>query len=514
MTFPLLDVLIVDDEAIVREGLKYVIDWSAMGYCICDDASSGAEALEKIKKYNPDLVLLDIHMPDMYGTELIGQVRKDGYTGAFIIISGYSDFKYAQTALNHGASFYLTKPIDEVALAEAVKTVRDNIVRGREKENSLSKYRSKAKSTILSDLLLGMEVDFSLNYAEMGLYAPIYQVIIYEGYHPFYTAYNFAELLKVTNQGNNSFEHITINHQDIILLKGSYALNRLSTILSYYASGTQSGSPLDSIFLTCGRIVSSLEDIRYSYEDCRLLMKRRFFCAENQHVLSETDIPIEDTYSFQVSADQAKHYSNLLIDYIQTKNKRRISEVLEELKRDLSSCNADTNAIRHFLADIFLLAKQAIMQKYSYADIPLAHNSAIIDLIENKYYLYEILRYFSDQFDMMVRAIGTSSNEYIFDDILSYIDHNYPQPLKLEAIASLFGYNSSYLGKLFTQKMNQSFNSYLDKVRIMHSVELLDQTDLKVYEIATKVGYSNVNYFHHKFKKLKGMSPAEYKKIL
>ena len=126
--------------------------------------------------------------------------------------------------------------------------------------------------------------------------------------------------------------------------------------------------------------------------------------------------------------------------------------------------------------------------------------------------MYEIIQYFTEQFEMIIRAIGNSSNESIFNDILYYIEHNYSAPLKLETIASLFGYNSSYLGKLFSQKMNQSFNSYLDEVRIKHSVELLEDTHLKVYEIATKVGYSNVNYFHYKFKKLKGISPVEFRK--
>ncbi|MHB8128583.1 MAG: helix-turn-helix transcriptional regulator, partial [Mobilitalea sp.] len=145
-------------------------------------------------------------------------------------------------------------------------------------------------------------------------------------------------------------------------------------------------------------------------------------------------------------------------------------------------------------------------------EIPFTHNSVIIELIVNKYYLYEIIQYFTEQFEMIIRAIGNTSNKYIFDDILYYIEHNYSAQLKLETIASLFGYNSSYLGKLFSQKMDQSFNAYLDEIRIKHSVELLDDTDLKVYEISTKVGYSNVNYFHHKFKKLKGMSPVEYRK--
>ncbi|HWT76953.1 MAG TPA: response regulator [Mobilitalea sp.] len=512
MEYTLLDVLIVDDEAIVREGLKYVIDWNALGFCICGDASTGEEAIEKIKKFNPDLVLLDIRMPNMDGTELIEKVKNFGYTGDFIILSGHSDFKYAQTALHYGVSFYLTKPIDEEALAKAVVSVKERILKSREKEKSLNQYLLKAKSTVLRDLLSGTEPNDSINYLEMGLYAPIYEVVIYESYNPFFTSYSFADLLKVTNQGNNSFEHITLNNQEIIILKGDYSLNRFNACLSYIKNGAQKGSPLDSVFLTYGRTVSNLADIKYSYQDCRLLMQRRFFCDENQHVLSYETLPEISSYQSIVSVEKSQYYSDNLVNYIETKNKRMITDLLKDLRNSLYTGGDDVITIKRFLVDIFLQTKQAIMHKYNHINIPFAHNSVIIELIESKYYLYEIVQYFSEQFEMIIRAIGSTSSEYIFDDILYYIEHNYSAPLKLESIASLFGYNSSYLGKLFAQKMNQNFNSYLDEVRIKYSVELLDNTDLKVYEIAAKVGYSNVNYFHHKFRKIKGMSPVEYRK--
>ena len=189
-----------------------------------------------------------------------------------------------------------------------------------------------------------------------------------------------------------------------------------------------------------------------------------------------------------------------------------ISEVLDSLKKDLYTCTHDISNIKYFLADIFLQIKQAIMHTYSDVEIPFAHNAAILELIENKYYLYEILLYFTEQFDMIIRAIGGNSSESIFDDILDYIARNYGQPLKLETIAPLFGYNSSYLGKLFSQKMGVSFNSYLDQVRIKQAVVLLDSTDMKVYEIASRVGYKNVDYFPQKFRRIMEQSPAEYRK--
>lgn len=512
MEHTLLDVLIVDDEKIVREGLRYVIDWNSLGFCICDDAATGEEAIEKIKKYNPNLVLLDIRMPNMDGTELIKIVRNNGFTGDFIILSGYSDFKFAQIAMHYGVSFYLTKPIDEDALAQSVLSVKNKILSNREKEKSLTQYLKKAKLTVLRDLILGSEPIESINYVELGLYAPIYQIVIYDSFAPFFTSYNFADLLKVSNQGNNFFDLITINNHDIILLKGNYALSRFNAVLSHYKSGTQKGSPLDTIFLTYGRTVSNLFELKNSYDDCKQLMDRRFFCNENQHVLSYEALPQIPSSKSLVTTEKSQLYSSKLVNYIQTNNKRFITLELEELKNSLYNSGDDVITIKHFLVDIFLQTKQTIMYKYSHIEIPFSHNSVIIELIENKYYLYEIIQYFTEQFEMIIRALGNSSNEYIFDDILNYIEHNYMAQLKLETLASLFSYNSSYLGKLFSQKMNQNFNSYLDEVRIKHSIELLHNTNLKVFEIAAKVGYSNVNYFHHKFKKLKGISPAEYRK--
>jgi two-component system response regulator YesN len=111
-------------------------------------------------------------------------------------------------------------------------------------------------------------------------------------------------------------------------------------------------------------------------------------------------------------------------------------------------------------------------------------------------------------------ATGNSSRDSVLDDILYYIEHNYASNIKLEGIAALFGYNSSYLGKIFNKNVGESFNSYVDQVRIKHAIELLVENKHKVYEIAEMVGYKNVDYFHKKFKKYVGESPAEYRKKL
>ena len=246
MKSDIINVLIADDEQIIRQGLKSSIDWQALGFVICGEASNGVDALEKIRMYHPDLVLLDIRMPKMYGTELIKVLRNEGFTGEFIILSGYSDFEYAQTALHYGASYYLTKPIDEDELTTAVINVKNKIQKEKENRNSMEQYVSRAKDSILRELLLLFnKFDSDIQYSKLGLSSYIYQLIIYESYTPYYTgfSYSFADLLRTANQGNQTFEHIKLNNRDIIILKGNYAIEKFNSCLSHYANGTQKGSP-------------------------------------------------------------------------------------------------------------------------------------------------------------------------------------------------------------------------------------------------------------------------------
>ncbi len=92
------------------------------------------------------------------------------------------------------------------------------------------------------------------------------------------------------------------------------------------------------------------------------------------------------------------------------------------------------------------------------------------------------------------------------------MEKNYHKDLKLENIAKNFNYNSAYLGKLFRKEMGETFNNSLDRIRITNAQKLLEETDLKVYQISEQVGYSSIDYFYMKFKKYVGISPKEYRK--
>ncbi|MCM1307358.1 MAG: response regulator, partial [Butyrivibrio sp.] len=508
-------VFIADDEQAIREGLKCIVNWKAFDFEICGEASNGEDALARILALSPGLVIIDIRMPKMHGIDVIRELRNRGFSGKIIIISGYSDFKYAQQAIRYGVDYYLTKPVDEDELTDIISQISASLSDEKKTSQVLLHYQEKAKREILDDLVSG-KADISLiNADELHLDAEIYQVVIYEQYmrENETMPYQFSELLRVTNNGSYTFEHIEKDGKNVIILKGQYALDKFRRFLDHYSTPPQKGSPLDSLFLTYGSTVTSLFDIHISYEQAHILISRRFFCAPEQHTLGCDALPPREIKNDRIDHSVLGDYCTAISDYIQAFNRKKIASALAELSDYLYGVSDGIGAVKLFLTDLFLRIKEHISHTYSSAPLSFPSNSDIIAIIDKKFYLYEITEFFTAQFEAVMNAIGNSSRDSILDDIIFYIDHNYQSNIKLETIAPLFGYNSAYLGKIFSKTVGENFNNYVDSIRIKHAKRLIIENKLKVYEISEAVGYKNVDYFHKKFKKYVGQSPAEYRKL-
>lgn len=510
---------IADDEAVIREGLRHLIDWEALGFTICGEAGNGEDALHGILTLRPTITLIDIRMPKLTGLSVIEQAIAQGYSGKFIIISGFSDFEYAKTAMKLGVQDYLTKPIDEEELTKTVTDISETIQSERAAQLHNDLLLLKSKPEILQDILKNSVDFYQLQLNELGLMAEIYQVVVYESFDPdaCELPYQFSDLFKVAASGSSgSFEHFEYQHNHVLLLKGSLAIERFQRFLKHYDTSQppQKGSPLDTLFIAYGCPIRTLKDLSISYEQAAALLNRRFFCIQGQHILSFEDLPSVQKSLRPLDQTRISSYADTITDYLQTFNRRKVAEELYSMEEYLYQVDAEIDTVKLFLIDIYLKIKETMTYRYNTIAIPFASNAEVIAEISGKHYLYEIITYFSSRFEAVMNAIGNSSRDSVLDDILYYIDHNYHTNLKLETIASLFGYNSSYLGKIFNKTVGESFNSYVDQVRIRHAIRLLTENKYKVYEIAEQVGYKNVDYFHKKFKKYVGESPAEYRKAL
>lgn len=381
---------------------------------------------------------------------------------------------------------------------------------------------AKSKTVILYELITNTAPSsFLAHYAEfLSLYADSYQVIIFENFNNQQTTtLPFVELLKIADKEESNWEHIKIDNREVILAKGSRFINKLSHSIRYFKNPSpQEDSFLYSLFLTYGRQVYSLNDIHLSYEDSVELLKYRFFCTHEQHVLGYRELKRMSSYPppngnfLQPDEELLTYFVNTFIGYIESYNRKMISITLSKLETLFLQSIYDITYIKLFFIDLYLQVREKINNSYSNSEIPFKSNSFIIDYVYNRNFLYEITNFLSSQFEMIISAIRSPSSDIILDDVLFYIDHNYTGNIKLESIAKLFGYNNAYLGKIFHKAVGQNFNSYVDQKRIEYSKQLILENRLKVYEIAKEAGYKNVDYFHKKFKKYVGKSPSEYRK--
>ena len=467
---------IADDEKNIREGLKCILEWETLGFALCGEAANGEETLSGILQKNPSLVLLDVRMPKLTGIDIVRIAREQGYRGRFIILSGYSDFSYAQAAIRYGVEYYLTKPIDEDELLEAIQSIQKAIKQEQQTSDNIALYREKAKDVILYELITGTwKTDgstglSSADFQSMGLLSDLYQVVICEQFGPMpaYKTYHFAELLNITNNNNHSYGHPVKNPDEIYL----------------------------------------------SYEEAAALTNRRFFCTQGQHTLGYQELPVMFAHNNTVSDLELNKFCTDLTNYLQANNRKQVASTLFSLEEYLYNVDSSIDSVKLFLTDLFLQLKECINKIYNSSRISFPTNSAIIDYIGSCNYLYEIILYISGQVKSVMDSNDNSTRDSILEDILYYIDNNYNKNIKLETIAPLFGYNSAYLGKLFTKAIGENFNSYVDHRRIEHSKKLLERQNIKVYEVSEQVGYKNVDYFHKKFKKYVGISPAEYRRQL
>lgn len=289
----MLQILIADDEKKIRQGLRNIVDWEALGYQIAGEAANGEEAVSFLAARRPDVVLLDISMPKCNGLEVVRRAQEQGFSGKVIILSGYSDFKYAQEAIRLGVKFYLTKPIDEKELEQLLLQLKEEIAEESKKRAAATNYYQRARETILRDLFLKPGNVALLDLVDMNTAAVEYQVVLYERYvsQQKDMGFSFERFLRVNNQENHLFDLIELEQAQGVLLKGEGVIRRFHELLEQCAEQAANSLPtaLDHVFLAYGRKVSTLREIHLSYEDAHLLLSRKFFTEQKQHVVGYSE---------------------------------------------------------------------------------------------------------------------------------------------------------------------------------------------------------------------------------
>lgn len=129
----MIKVLIVEDEELLRRGLRYTFDWKSLGCTVVEEAENGLMGMELIECLKPDIVITDIKMPVMDGLEMLQSISDRGFET--IVITGFSEFEYAKKAIELNVAHFILKPIDEIKLSESIRAIKERLCERRQLEH-------------------------------------------------------------------------------------------------------------------------------------------------------------------------------------------------------------------------------------------------------------------------------------------------------------------------------------------------------------------------------------------
>lgn len=511
----MLNVMIIDDEPIIREGLKTIIDWGAYGYTICGEAANGQDGLDKIIRLQPDLAIVDIKMPIMDGLQMIRELRNREIPCECIVLSAYSDFRFAQQAIELGIGSYILKPIEQEELIEKIEKIQDAILVKQQTKQQLAFGTSLSKNKILQSILLGQTQAYGLNmqYEVYGLDFPwkSYQVGLVEMGKKAYEMTDLRVALEnevnVFVAENNLGYAFSIDRYVGILFRNSANMRILNEL---HKQLEQISGPETTISL--GPQVPQLEAVKSSYQTACRLIEKKFLYIYKRIITGQEAVKAgkaNDWKSQTISYDMKKMMDDLY-SAIDGESVERINDLLEHIRNTFIQEERDEALIKIDYSNLYIEMMGRLGQSNEHLKSYTNNRQDVLAEICSKTSLQELHGYIKFVFLAVTEELSRLRPSDPVKKIMEYIARNYSQDLKLETLAVLFHYNSAYLGKLIRAKTGVQFSTYLDCIRIEEAKRLLKEGH-KVYEAAQMTGFRYVDYFYKKFKKYVGVSPMDYK---
>lgn len=508
-------ILVVDDEFIMRQGIKHMLDWEQEGFQVIGQASNGQEAIEIIKENLPNIVISDIVMPQIDGIELTKFIQTNYPDIQIVILSSYSDFEYVKSSFQHGAVDYILKP--SLNPAELLKTLKK--ASGKIQNLTLSTKSVPNTNTILNRLLLGFDANIDFDYLNNLFIHPCFCLFGMDT-KKIYSSYDKRnEMIDFTISNiNEEFSSNDINKDEIIQLVNveneiivlvinfenrhySSLLNKLtkiSDIVSYNFS---------EAFFVLSKTFDSISTIKTIYEKDFLVLTQQYFYNKSTNFLCsenfKTPLPMDKfnfkRFSESVAILQLSNAFELLTEYIiKSISNRALTEF--ELKALIQ------NSFYNVIANLEYLNFDASTSN------SLKHDC--FDKIDNSKYAEDLMITYESQLNYFNEIIDKYQNKitsHMINKIMQYIHGHYDEQLTLTDVSKLFNFNYYYLSSYFSSHNKEGFNEFLNKIRIEKACDFLKQ-DIPISDISSMVGYSDHSYFCKVFKKFTGLTPSNFRK--
>ncbi|MBS4211654.1 MULTISPECIES: response regulator [Neobacillus] len=521
-------VVIVDDDRIIRKGLSSVIPWTEHGFELVGVAGDGEQGLEIIEATEPHIVISDIQMPFMDGLEMTKAIREFNPKIKVILLTGYEDFKYAHEAIRLRAYDYLLKPVETSELLDKLKQATADFDFQRRTENHLNESQHYIQQQFLKKLRLNKVTDEEI-YKELSLVgiehsgSPITALYVKMDQTDFGPQSNLETMKEhmmdhcksmlnlfnmdgcVLNDESNHFTMFLFGSNQLVDNFIHFISNVTSELLSTIKETFNT-----TITVTRGRVYDELSGLSCSYQEAVKAMEFRHLIGINQ-AFSIDDIESSDCN--EVVAQLAIEED--LFQYISLGLPEKVTELLDLTKERLTNNKASLQEVTLLAIRIISLIfheSSKIAKTWDYSRFENAESKVVnMQTIDEIFLEIKIIAVDLSEF---LKRINTNQKHSLVDKAIDFIrEHYHVANLNLQTVSEEVHVSSAYLSNLFKVEKGFNFGDFLLETRMKRAMELFQQTDLKTYEVAEKIGYSNPQYFSSSFKKYTGYSPIEFKKL-
>ncbi|MFP3122465.1 response regulator transcription factor [Ectobacillus funiculus] len=512
-------VLLVDDERIILEGISNGIDWAALDTILVDTARNGVEAYEKIVREQPHIVISDIKMPGMDGLALAAKVHQEFPSIRFILLSGFSEFEYARSAMQYGVKHYLLKPCNEHTIMETLEKVIGELKEEEDKEQFVQGIKSRfetAQPYIKEQLLKEFISNKIYTNRDLSYYQRLFNIELSD---------QQVRLLLFQLEGEFAFEHMYAlkNIAEEILVSPL-----LSTIIGEYVlfimEEGEAAQLQDQIKLIREKFfqfygldttvaVSEADHIRSArrlYQETLECLNHRFYLGEGSIITKKDITSVSQDSDFSIEFDEQQFC--LLIKSGHWEDAR---EEITSFFTTLINKRLGIHLTKSYVMQLFLVMVQTCDSEHMNVYMEKIPSLMAMNTVQQMKTFFEQT---AEEITLTYYNCHKTKHSSIINKVIGIINEHLGNPdLSLKWVANQMLYmNADYLGKLFKQETGERFSNYVMKVRIEKAMEQIKQMDdVKIVTLAEMIGFGdNPQYFSQVFKKHTGCTPSEYRRGL
>lgn len=535
-----IKVFLVEDEMVIRRGIKNSIDWEKEGYIFCGEASDGELAYPMIIKEKPDILITDIRMPFMDGLELCKLVKKELPNIKILILSGYDEFDYAKEAIRLGVTEYLLKPISSGKLLEALNGVSESIRREKEDKDLVRKYMEEMRENtehekqkffeqmIAGNLSMADALETGKKY-EMNLSAGMYNLLLFR----FTLGKENRKSGELLGEAEYAIEKLTERLEYVfefqrgvegwaflLMADNEEQMSERVKELSKDLEEIMKNYSTIAYFGGIGQPVARLRELEESFREAERALAARFTMELNR-IISVEDIRMAQNVDTLddieiTSFGEIEKTRTMLEKFLNNGAEDEIDEFVDVYINELPEENLKSVLMRQYIIMDAYIVMMSFCEKIEGIEGEMqAQSEELKNSMKTSQTLEEIKNYIRMLLKKIIGVRDTISGRR-YSDIIEIakdqIRKTYmSDEISLNTIAAEVRMSPSYFSSIFSKEMGKTFVEYLTEIRMDRAKELLMCSSMKTSEIGYEVGYKDPHYFSYIFKKTQNCTPKEFR---